>query len=673
MDYILFGLTTPIIGTFTINLSDFFRTKVNLAKEIFSPHSKLIFAQSKLVQSYTRNFTSIATQAEESLHGSEPSEVSSLIRSEVTHDEPASLGLKQALLSALERQSSSFRTIGDLTIEDARNGKVIAYPKFKEDTKMRRLVEIDRPDPSHFMQIGYNRAPNDGKMHYRFYLKKELEASMLINDSPFHYFNLVRGKRTLFDWGHLKPEERIDITGKFKGLIRVTPKNKEEAKRVEIKRIRNSSRRFSSALKKRNLVPKNYELDITGFKPDAETEEDLEFNEISRQLLNKVNVVVTVFIIDAFDLVSLDIGSDSDPYLVLTLGNQVMNNKDNFVSNRSDPSFYKVFTLNTTLPGESILKIQVWDRDNLFTDDKIGTTSIDLEDRFFSIKWNKLPYKPIETRRLMHKSYKHPRGYIRLWLDIHKEGEKIIPIDISPKPPMEFEARLIVYKSEGIKAGDIEDTSDMYVRAWVNSAKPKETDTHFRCTNGKGSWNWRMKFSITLPSKINVVNLQVWDKDMFSSNDFLADAAFEFNELAEVAFMHELRMKKYENETKHENEMFWVPLKRKNEKGDLVDGGKLQISFEILPIDKANACEVGEGRGDPNFDPFLPPPIGRFRWSLNPFSMAGQMCGPEFKREICFIGCCLLIIFMIVMMLPMVTSAMIADLLSVIMHIKPTE
>jgi hypothetical protein len=607
------------------------------------------------------------------MHCEEPNEVSSLIRSKITEDVSIKYGFKKALLTALERQNSSYRSIGGLTVEDARNGKVVVYPKFKEDPKMKRLVEIGKPDPAHFMQIGYNRAPNDGKMSYRFYLKTELESSILINDSPFNYFNLVRGKRTLFDWGHLKPEERIEITGKFKGLIRVTPKDKEEAKRIEIKKLRNSSKRFSKILHKNHLLPKDYDLKIAGFKPKAETEEDLEFNEISRQLLTKVKVMVTVYIIDAFGLVSLDIGSDSDPYLVLTLGKQVINDKENFVQDRSDPQFYKVFTLNTTLPGESILKIQVWDRDRLFTDDKIGTTSIDLEDRFFSIKWNKLPYKPIETRRLMHTSYKHPRGWIRLWLDIHKEGEKIIPVDISPKPPMEFEARLIVYKSEGIKAGDFEDTSDMYVRAWVNSAYPKETDTHFRCINGKGSWNWRMKFSITLPSKINVLNLQVWDKDLLSSNDFLADAAFEFNELAEAAFMHDLRMKKYENETKHENEMFWVPLQRKNEKGDLVDGGKLQVSFEILPINKAKACEVGEGRGEPNVDPYLPPPIGRFRWSLNPFSMAGQMCGPEFKREICFIGCCLLIVFMIVMMLPMVTSAMIADLLSAIMHIKPAE
>lgn len=62
-----------------------------------------------------------------------------------------------------------------------------------------------------------------------------------------------------------------------------------------------------------------------------------------------------------------------------------------------------MFDINTTLPGASMLKIEVWDKDDLFEDELIGRTVIDLEDRFFSSKWTKLPEKPIETRSLFHR------------------------------------------------------------------------------------------------------------------------------------------------------------------------------------------------------------------------------------------------------------------------------
>jgi len=46
----------------------------------------------------------------------------------------------------------------------------------------------------------------------------------------------------------------------------------------------------------------------------------------------------------------------------------------------------------------------VYDYDDLFGDDLIGTTKIDLEDRFYNHKLADLVEKPIEERKLNHQT-----------------------------------------------------------------------------------------------------------------------------------------------------------------------------------------------------------------------------------------------------------------------------
>ena len=81
------------------------------------------------------------------------------------------------------------------------------------------------------------------------------------------------------------------------------------------------------------------------------------------------------------------------------------------------------------------------------------------------------------------------QGSILLWLEIHQPSSLPPPLDISEKPPAEFQARLIIWQTSGVADADVEGTSDLYVRAFVNDNKPKETDTHYRCQNGKGQFN----------------------------------------------------------------------------------------------------------------------------------------------------------------------------------------
>ena len=56
---------------------------------------------------------------------------------------------------------------------------------------------------------------------------------------------------------------------------------------------------------------------------------------------------------------------------------------------------------------------------------------------------------------------------------------------------------------------------------------------------------------------------------------------------------------------------------------------KLKLSIEILTEEEAKIRPVGLGRGNPNQDPYLPEPIGRFEFSWNPIKLLVVMCSPN--------------------------------------------
>ena len=74
--------------------------------------------------------------------------------------------------------------------------------------------------------------------------------------------------------------------------------------------------------------------------------------------------------------------------------------------------------------------------------------------------------------------------------------------------------RLVIWETKDIECFDIEETSDLFIRAFVDPNNDQHTDTHFRCQNGKGSFNWRLLIPLTLSVERinNVLTIQVWDK-----------------------------------------------------------------------------------------------------------------------------------------------------------------
>ena len=205
--------------------------------------------------------------------------------------------------------------------------------------------------------------------------------------------------------------------------------------------------------------------------------------------------------IDGRNLSSRDIGSPSDPYLNMIIGSKKYSERNNYLLDEPNPDFFKSYDYESEFPGCAPLVVDVMDYDDLFGDDLIGTTTVDLEDRYFNHEWAALMNKPIETRQIYHPSMQASQGLVRMWIEIAKAQEVLyqtMPVwDIAPKEAEEFEVRVVIWDANDVKMMDAEDTSDAFVRCFFDSRSALETDTHYRLQrDDMASWNYRLVFRI---------------------------------------------------------------------------------------------------------------------------------------------------------------------------------
>uniref|UniRef100_G3S4D1 Fer-1 like family member 6 n=1 Tax=Gorilla gorilla gorilla TaxID=9595 RepID=G3S4D1_GORGO len=97
-----------------------------------------------------------------------------------------------------------------------------------------------------------------------------------------------------------------------------------------------------------------------------------------------VTVLIRVYIVAAFNLSPADPDGKSDPYIVIKLGKTEIKDRDKYIPKQLNPVFGRSFEIQATFPKESLLSILIYDHDMIGTDDLIGETKIDLENRFYS-------------------------------------------------------------------------------------------------------------------------------------------------------------------------------------------------------------------------------------------------------------------------------------------------
>uniref|UniRef100_A0A8C7D4M8 Otoferlin n=1 Tax=Oncorhynchus kisutch TaxID=8019 RepID=A0A8C7D4M8_ONCKI len=545
-----------------------------------------------------------------------------------------------------------------------------------------------------------------GKMVY----PKELENEFDNFEDWLHTFNLFRGKAGDDDDQNMADEDRI--IGKFKGSLCMY--------KVPVSDEMQREMGFDSNMGMFQNIPTN----------------------------DPINVLVRVYIIRATDLHPADINGKADPYIAIKLGKSDIKDKDNYISKQLNPIFGKSFDIEATFPIDSTLTVSVYDWDLVGTDDLIGETKLDLENRYYSkhraicgipskyaIHGYNVWRDPLKPTQILAKLCKEgkldgphygPGGRVKVylkyehlaltvlkhWEDIPRVGCKLIPehvetrpllnpdkpgieqgriemwvdmfpkdmpapgpaIDISPRKPKKFELRVIIWNTDEVilEDDDIftgEKSSDIFVRGWLKGQQEdkQDTDVHYHSLTGEGLFNWRFIYpfdylqaeeKIVISKKESMfawdeteykiparLNLQVWDADHFSADDFLGAIELDLNRFprgAKTAKQCSINM------VLNEKDIPMVSIfKQMRIKGWWPFLGKVEAELQLMTAEEAEKNPVGEGRNEP--EPLEKPnrPDTAFLWFLMPFkAIKNLICNQYFWLTIKLVVALLLVLIL---------------------------
>ena len=332
-------------------------------------------------------------------------------------------------------------------------------------------------------------------------------------------------------------------------------------------------------------------------------------------------VQLRLYVLRGYRLNPMDTGGTSDPYIKVKLGSRSSSEtlkKSKVHQSTNDPLIYEAFTMNTGLPGKSMLSIEAWDKDIVSADDLIGKTTIDLEDRWFNQKWSELGMplqtrrllapKPVEQRKLWTPLSSVPQGKLSMWLDIlpAADAKQYPPLEIAPPPKEEWEIRVIVWKTKQMKAEDIvTNMNDLYIKSWLDGEEPQNTDIHWAAKKGGGSFNWRMKFPVMLggagddfPAKRTYLRFQAWDQDVVKWNDCIGESTVDLRRAMVRAFRAKKKMHVFDPDRAKQEKQLKKARKAKQEALAAAaasggGGGAVKMNDNPMHLDNSRGASKG--------------------------------------------------------------------------------
>lgn len=371
-----------------------------------------------------------------------------------------------------------------------------------------------------------------------------------------------------------------------------------------------------------------------------DTQDNILSHENEKSVFINEKVVVRVYILRCLNLIAKDITGSSDPYVKLSIGNDVKQTR--VIKQSLCPEFHEVIEFkNVNIPNDGYVNISVYDWDQTSADDFIGSTYIDITNRWYHDEWVDYQYKPLELRTLHHKHASGPQGTIELWVDILTTREAKIskPVDISLPPQKQFVIRLIVWNAKQLACNDMNNMNDVYVSGIFDDIK-QCTDIHWRASNRRANFNYRILWNIDLPIKklFSKITIQVWDQDIIGESDLIGEGVIDMHSLFKQAYL--TMLPQVYNHTNNKRDV-WVELFHSDYPN--ISRGFVRVSLEIVSKFYAEQHPAGEGRDSPNINPTLQEPIRPSFQITRPLEMVADLLGDELysKLRIILYGVCI--------------------------------
>jgi len=249
-------------------------------------------------------------------------------------------------------------------------------------------------------------------------------------------------------------------------------------------------------------------------------------------------------------------------------------------------------------------------------------------------------------------------GHISCWAElIPVESGRKAAYDIRPPEKVDCELRAVIWETKAVAFHDqVTKCNDLFVKGKLGHLE-QETDTHWRC-RAIGSFNWRMKFPVSLPFNaqkdygMDVFKLQLFDRDILHANEIIGEAEVKLNlhKMLDKAYKRRKSVQMKRRVTGRsgiiETDKLWFDAYHpevKDEDGNPLSQGKLAVTFEMVMGDDIKNKDNSIGRGSPNNYPVMPDPVGRFSFDiLHPLNTLRELIGPEMYRKLCMIFFCLI-------------------------------
>ncbi|KAL8436007.1 hypothetical protein ACSSS7_002052 [Eimeria intestinalis] len=372
------------------------------------------------------------------------------------------------------------------------------------------------------------------------------------------------------------------------------------------------------------------------YQGEDSNDEMEEMNKVCQDLVQKYDttrdLVVRAYVMAARGLVPPSGASDIQTYVWIynssstaTLcGGLTHNLKDSGHVKKQGfkPEFNRCYTLACSLPEHAVVQVAIMNQGKL-TDECVGRTFIDMEDRFFNPKVAMMVEQeitPIELRTLKNEgstvSHGTLRGFFEIMTDDYAQGHP--PYALASAEADDFQLRVgsvftvccllflllnnvlkvVIWRVKAVPLDD-NSTISMFVRSIFtleeNSEIVRDTDTHYNSKDGSGVFNWRCVFDVKIPAPVPVLKVQIWNYAVLSSGEPIGECNFD---LTADFFRARKRGQVYRLPK------FWLRCTHPAFKGK--SRGSVEIEASILPLKEADYSPVGQGRDEPNRDPFLP-------------------------------------------------------------------